>query len=69
MATFLLEGREIYYEDHGAGKPLLVLNGIFMSCASWEKFVPTFSKTCRLLLLDFYDQGRTAKRDADYTQA
>ena len=49
MATFLLEGREIYYEDHGAGKPLLVLNGIFMSCASWEKFVPVFSKTCRLL--------------------
>ena len=68
MATFLLEGREIYYEDHGAGKPLLVLNGIFMSCASWEKFVPAFSKTCRLLLLDFYDQGRTAKREADYTQ-
>ena len=69
MATFELEGKEIYYEDHGAGKPLLVLNGIFMSCASWEKFVPAFSAHCRLLLLDFYDQGRTAKRNADYSQS
>ena len=69
MATFLFEEREIYYEDHGAGKPLLVLNGIFMSCASWEKFIPAFSRQCRLLLLDFFDQGKTAKREADYTQS
>ena len=35
MATFEYEGVPIYYEDHGAGEPLLILNGIFMSCASW----------------------------------
>ena len=69
MATFMFEGRDIYYEDHGAGKPLLVLNGIFMSCASWDKFVPSFSQKCRLLLLDFFDQGRTAKRETDYEQS
>ena len=69
MATFLHDGRQIYYEDHGAGKPLLVLNGIFMSCASWDKFVPAFSAHCRLLLLDFYDQGRTDKRSEDYSQS
>lgn len=68
MATFLFEGKEIYYEDHGAGEPLLVLNVIFMSCASWDKFIPAFSKRCRLLLLDFFDQGRTAKMECEYTQ-
>ncbi len=68
MATFLFEDMEMYYEDHGSGEPLLVLNGIFMSCASWEKFVPSFSKKCRLLLLDFVDQGRSAKSASEYTQ-
>lgn len=68
MATFLFEDMKLYYEDHGSGEPLLVLNGIFMSCASWEKFVPSFSKKCRLLLLDFVDQGRSAKSERAYTQ-
>lgn len=69
MATFLFGEREIYYEDHGSGEPLLVMNGIFMSCASWAKFVPAFEKKCRLLLLDLLDQGKSAKMDSEYTQA
>ena len=39
MATFLFEGKEIYYEDHGAGEPLLVLNGIFMIIT--QRLMPT----------------------------
>ena len=68
MASFDFEGHEIYYESHGEGDALLVLNGIFMSCASWRAFVRPFSKRVRLLLLDMIDQGRSAKVDFEYTQ-
>jgi pimeloyl-ACP methyl ester carboxylesterase len=70
MAVFKFEGREIYYEDHGGDDkpPLLLLNGIFMSCASWAAFVPTFSAANRLLLLDFPDQGKSAHMSGEYNQ-
>ncbi|MCL2737064.1 MAG: alpha/beta hydrolase [Propionibacteriaceae bacterium] len=67
MATFTHDGVEIYYESHGEGEPLLILNGIFMSCASWDAFVPAFSARTRLLLLDLVDQGRSGKSDREYT--
>lgn len=62
------KGRSIYYEVHGAGEPLLLLNGIFMSCSSWAAFVPAFSRHNQLILVDFLDQGRSDKLDADYDQ-
>ncbi len=68
MATFEFEGVTVYYEDHGAGEPLLVLNGIFMSCASWQAFLPAFSAHNRLLLLDLVDQGQSGKVDRHYSQ-
>lgn len=61
MATFLFEGKKVYYETHGAGTPIVVLNGIMMSCASWGAFVAPFSAHNRLILLDFFDQGRSEK--------
>ncbi|MCL2471861.1 MAG: alpha/beta hydrolase [Propionibacteriaceae bacterium] len=68
MSVFRFEDVDIYYESHGEGEPLLVLNGIFMSCASWAGFVPTFSAHNRLLLLDLVDQGRSGKVTFEYTQ-
>lgn len=69
MASFSFEGRSVYYEDHGQGSPLIVLNGIFMSCASWAAFVPAFSPHCRLILVDLLDQGKSGRMDRDYTQS
>lgn len=68
MATFLFDDREVYYEDHGSGEPLLLLNGIFMSCASWTPFVPAFTRQNRFVLLDLFDQGKSGKMDHEYTQ-
>jgi non-heme chloroperoxidase len=28
---------DLYYEDHGAGKPVVLIHGYPLSCASWEK--------------------------------
>jgi len=55
MANFEFQGRSIYYEEHGQGRPLLVLNGIMMSCGSWAEFVEPFSRDNRLILLDFLE--------------
>ncbi|MCL2671865.1 MAG: alpha/beta hydrolase [Clostridiales bacterium] len=65
---FIFRGKRIYYESHGNGAPLLILNGIFMSAASWVAFVPAFSRNNRLLLLDMLDQGRSDKMAEEYTQ-
>ena len=68
MANFEFQGRSIYYEEHGQGRPLLVLNGIMMSCKSWAEFVEPFSRDNRLILLDFLDQGQSARMDGPYDQ-
>ena len=56
-----MEGR-IAYEEHGQGRPLLVLNGIMMSCRSWAEFVEPFSRDNRLILLGSLNTGRRVSR-------
>src|SRR6202040_1818856 len=31
---------ELYYEDHGSGKPVVLIHGYPLSGASWEKQLP-----------------------------
>ena len=31
---------DLYYEDHGAGKPVVLIHGWPLSGASWEKQLP-----------------------------
>ena len=59
MARFVFRDKSIYYEEYGRGKPLIVLNGIMMSCASWKEFIEPFSARNRLILVDFLDQGKS----------
>lgn len=69
MAKFDFQGKSIYYEEHGQGKPLVVLNGIMMSCKSWAEFVEPFSQNNRLILVDFLDQGQSSRMEEAYDQA
>lgn len=69
MAEILLDGRKIFYSVSGEGKPLVLLNGIFMSSASWQSFIPAFSKNNRLILIDFIDQGYSVRESEQYTHA
>lgn len=66
MAYFDFEGKSIYFELHGEGRPLLLLNGIMMSCGSWAEFVEPLSAQNQLILLDMLDQGRSAKMTEAY---
>lgn len=69
MATFEFNGKAVYFEEYGQGRPLVILNGIMMSCASWKEFIEPFSANNRLLLLDLLDQGKSARMDGPYEQA
>lgn len=69
MATFGFEGKQVYYETYGEGKPLLLLNGIMMSCASWKEFIEPLSAFNRLILVDMMDQGKTDKLSEPYDHA
>jgi pimeloyl-ACP methyl ester carboxylesterase len=67
MAEFTFDKYKVYYEVHGThGKPLLVLNGIMMSTASWAPFIKDFSKDNILILVDFIDQGKSVRVNFDY---
>lgn len=61
MAYFDFQGKQVYYEVYGEGKPLVILNGIMMSTASWRYFTDVFSNQNMLVLVDFLDQGRSQK--------
>ncbi len=64
---FDYQGKTIYYESHGSGRPLLLLNGIMMSTGSWAPFVDALSRdNTRILLVDLMDQGRSAAFTAGY---
>ena len=67
MAEFLFEGKKVYYEVHGDhGEPIVILNGIMMSTNSWKPFIPDFSKNNVAILVDFFDQGQSARMTESY---
>ncbi len=70
MSTFIHQDKTVFYDLQGdENKPvLLLLNGIMMSTASWEPFMPAFRNELRVLRVDFFDQGQSARMENDYTQ-
>lgn len=68
MAILNYQGKSVYYDVKGEGKPILILNGIMMSTKSWEPFVPTLSEHNMLIRLDFLDQGQSDRLNEAYTQ-
>jgi pimeloyl-ACP methyl ester carboxylesterase len=64
--TFEFQNKTVYYETYGSGEPLLLLNGIMMSTKSWAPFIGNFSRDNRLILVDFFDQGKSARLQEAY---
>lgn len=69
MPYLSLNNKNIYFEVHGEGKPLVILNGIMMSHMSWYQFLPELTIDNKVILLDFLDQGKSDKIQEEYTQA
>ena len=67
MAEFTFDGYKVHYETYGTtGEPIILLNGIMMSTASWKPFIEDFTRHNTLILVDFLDQGQSQRMENPY---
>ncbi len=57
----------IYYEIHGEGEPLLLIEGLGYSTWMWFKQIPAFSREYKVIIFDNRGVGNTDKPDSEYT--
>jgi 3-oxoadipate enol-lactonase len=61
------ESLELYYELHGRGNPVILINGLTSTVESWRYQVPAFSERYQVLIYDCRGQGRSDKPSCGYT--
>ena len=58
---------ELYYEDHGSGKPIVLIHGYPLSGASWEKQVPVLLDAgYRVITYDRRGFGKSSQPTTGY---
>jgi non-heme chloroperoxidase len=58
---------DLYYEDHGSGKPVVLIHGYPLSCISWEKQLPVLLDAGRRVIT--YDRrgfGKSSQPTTGY---
>ena len=60
-------GVNIYYEDYGSGKPLVLLHGGLGSSTRMRPFVPAFSKHFRIITPDTRGHGKTDNPSGEFS--
>lgn len=58
---------EIYYEEYGAGKPLVLLHGFGGCSQNWHPFVGELSKRHRLIVVDLRGHGHSTNPENKFT--
>ncbi len=53
-------GIDIYYREHGEGKPLLLIHGGLLTGESWQPYIAAFAERFRVIAPDSRGHGRTA---------
>ena len=61
MAQVRVNGVELYYEDHGAGQPLVFLHGWGTSGRVWSAQLPDLIKDHRVITVDWRGCGRSER--------
>src|SRR5580692_5604781 len=57
----------IYYEDHGSGKPVVLIHGYPLSGASWERQVPALLEAGhRVITYDRRGFGKSSQPSSGY---
>jgi pimeloyl-ACP methyl ester carboxylesterase len=63
-----VNGLRIYYEVHGAGAPLVLLHGGYMTIdLNWSKPIPQLAKSRRVIALEMQGHGRTADSERPFS--
>jgi pimeloyl-ACP methyl ester carboxylesterase len=55
-----VNGLNMYYEIHGAGEPLVVLHGAYMTIDAMGEVVPQLAKSRQVIAVELQGHGRTA---------
>lgn len=55
-----VNGLQLYYEIHGAGEPLLVLHGAYMSIPLMGELITRLAETRQVIAIELQGHGRTA---------
>ena len=58
-----VNGLRLYYEIHGAGKPLVVLHGAYMTIETMGELVPSLAQTRQVIAVELQGHGHTADID------
>ncbi len=67
MPTISLNNIDLYYEESGAGEPLLLLHGLGSSVQDWELQLPAWNAHYRVIRVDMRGHGRSAKPAGPYS--
>jgi pimeloyl-ACP methyl ester carboxylesterase len=67
MPTVKANDINIYYEIHGEGEPLLMIQGYGQYSGHWTTLIPPFAKEYRVIIFDNRGTGRTDKPETPYT--
>jgi pimeloyl-ACP methyl ester carboxylesterase len=57
----------MYYEIHGAGKPLVLIHGAFMTVEAWGDILAGLAKTRKVVAVELQGHGRTADIDRPFS--
>ncbi len=60
-------GIELFYEIHGAGKPLVLISGLGYSLWQWHKMVPFLAERFQVITFDNRGVGQSDKPAGPYT--
>ena len=69
MPIFQRDDFSTYYEETGAGEPLVLLCGISADLQAWRFMLPELGKRFRVISVDNRGAGRSSAPDAPYTIA
>ncbi len=61
MAFFEYEGNQVFYEELGSGKPLLLLHGNAVSSKLFNDYREFLAEKFRVIMLDFPGLGRSSR--------
>ncbi len=62
-----LSNVEIYYEEYGVGKPLLLLHGFGGCTQNWHPFIDRLSEHYRLIVVDLRGHGYSTNPENKFT--
>lgn len=63
-----VNGLKMYYEIYGQGKPIVLIHGGGSTIqTSFEKVIPLFAKSRKVIAVELQAHGRTSDRNADLT--